>query len=59
MIINRYVIKNVKLSEFKDEFNPYFIENSRKFKFFTISFLLRLYNQEHTLNEKVNVSNQK
>ena len=34
MILNRYVIKNVKVSEFKDEFNPYFIEQSRKFKFF-------------------------
>ena len=57
IILNRYVMKNVKVSEFKDEFNPYFTEHSRKFKFFTISVLLRLYNEEHPLNEKINVSN--
>ena len=50
-------MKNVKVSEFKVEFNPYFIEHSRKFKFFTVSILLRLYNEEHPLNEKINVSN--
>ena len=52
MILNRYVIKNVKISEFKDEFNPNFIEHSRKFNFFTISIFLRLYNKENPLNQK-------
>ena len=52
MISNRHVIKNVKVSDFKDESNPYFIEHSGKLKFFTISILLRLYNEEHPLNEK-------
>ena len=52
MILNRYVKKNVKVSEFKDEFNPYFIGHSRKIKFFRINFLLRLYNEDYTLNEK-------
>ena len=56
-ILNRYVIKNVKVSDFEDEFNPFFIEHSRKFKFFTISILLNLYNEEHPLNKKINVSN--
>ena len=30
LIINRYVIKNVKVDEFKDIFNPYFIEHTKK-----------------------------
>ena len=27
LILNRYVIKNVKVDELKDIFNPYFIEH--------------------------------
>ena len=29
LIINRYVLKNVKVDEFEDKFNPYFIEHSK------------------------------
>ena len=57
MILNRHVIKNVKVSEFKDELNPYFIEHSRKFKFFTKNIFSILYNKEHPPYEKKNVSN--
>ena len=54
LILNRYIIKNVEL---EDVFNPYFTAHTRKFKFFTISILLRLYDREHPLNHKINVSN--
>ena len=57
LILNRYVIKNVEVSNFKEEFISYFSAHSRKYKFFTISILLRLYNEEHPLNEKINVTN--
>ena len=42
MILNRYVINNVKVGEIKDEFNPYFIEHSKKNKFFTVSILFKI-----------------
>ena len=57
LVINRYVIKNVEVIKFKDLFNPYFIEHTRKFNFFTVSTLLRLYDEEHPLNHKINVGN--
>ena len=34
LIINRYVIKDVKVIRFKDIFNPYFIEHTKKLNFF-------------------------
>ena len=54
---NQYVMKNVKVSEFRDEYKLCSIEHSGKFIFFTISILIRLYDGEHPLNEKINVSN--
>ena len=57
LILNRYVIKNVELIKFEDVFDPYFIEHSRKFNFFTVSILFGLYDREHLLNHKINVSN--
>ena len=38
-------------------FNPYFTAHTRKFNFFTVSILLRLYDGEHPLNHKTIVSN--
>ena len=37
LILNRYVIKNVEVINFKDVFNPYFIIDTRKFNLFTVS----------------------
>ena len=36
LILNRYVIKNVEVINFKDVFNPYFIEHTKKFNLFTV-----------------------
>ena len=55
MILNRYVIKNVEVIKFKDLFNPYLTARTRKFNFFTVSILLRLYDGEHPLNHKLSV----
>ena len=41
LILNRYVKKNVNIDEFKDIFNPYFMEHTKKFKYFEICILLR------------------
>ena len=57
LILNRYVIKNVEVNKFKDVFNPYFTAHTRKINFFTVSILLSLYDGEHPLNHKINVSN--
>ena len=57
LILNRYVIKNVKVIKFKDVFNPYVTAHTRKFNFFTVSILLREHDREHPLNHKINVSN--
>ena len=35
-ILNLYVIKDVEVAEYKDLFNPYFIEHTEKFNFFTV-----------------------
>ena len=56
LILNRYVIKKVEVIKFKDVFNPYLTAHTRKFKFFTISILLREYDGEHPLNHKIIVS---
>ena len=52
LLLNRRVIKNVEVFKFKDVFNPYFIEHTRKFNFFTVHITLGLYEGEHTLNQK-------
>ena len=57
LIVNRYVIKNVEVSKYKDVFNPYFTAHTKKFNFFTLNILLRLYVGKHPLNHKINVSN--
>ena len=36
LILNRYVIRNVEVSKFKDVFDPYFTAHTRKISFFTI-----------------------
>ena len=36
MILNRYVKKNVEVIKFKDIFNPYFIEHTKKLNLFTV-----------------------
>ena len=51
-ILNQYVIKNVELSKFKDVFNPYLTAQARKFNFFSVSFLLRSYDEGHLLSHK-------
>ena len=55
--LNRYVIKNVEVKKFKDVINPYFTAHTRKFNFFTVSILLRLYDEGHLLSHKISVSN--
>ena len=40
LILNRYVIKNVEVINFKDLFHPYFTAHTSKLKFFTVSILL-------------------
>ena len=56
LILNRYVIKNVEVIKFKDVFNPYFTTHTRKFNYFTVSNLLRIYDGGHPFNHKINVS---
>ena len=41
LILNRYVIKKVKVREFKDIFNPYFINLQKELFFFSVSVLLK------------------
>ena len=56
LIMNRHVIKDVKVIRFKDIFNPYFIEHTKKFNFFTVCISLRLDVSETPRNHKINVS---
>ena len=57
LILNRYVIKDAEVAKLKDVFNPYFTAHTRKFIFFTISVLLRLYDERHLISHKIAVSN--
>ena len=57
LIFNRYVMKNVEVSKFKDVFDPYYIEHTRKFNFSTVSIILRLYDEGRLISHKMNVSN--
>ena len=57
LIFNRFVIKSVEVIKLKDIFTPYFTAHTRKFNFFTVSILLRIYDGKYHLNHKINVSN--
>ena len=57
LILNRFVIKNVEVINFKDVFNPYFTKHTRKFNFFTVQFSLKLDEGESPRNHKINLSN--
>ena len=52
LILNRYVNKNVEVSKFEDEFNPYFIAHTRKINFFTVSISSGFYDGDHPFNVK-------
>ena len=56
LILNRYVIKNVEVIKFKDLFNPYFIEHTKKFNLFTVSISLRFDDENDPSNHKINIS---
>ena len=57
LILNRYVIKNVEVSKFKDVFNHYFTAHTRKFIFFAVQITLRPFESEDILNHNMNLSN--
>ena len=57
MISKLYVIKNVELIKFKDIFNPYFVEHTKNFNFFTVQLSLGFGEGESPLNYKIVVSN--
>ena len=58
LILNRYVIKNVKVKEFKDIFNTYFIEHTKKFVYFSVQVIIK-FNKDDIgcLRHKIGVSN--
>ena len=56
LILNRYVIKNVEVVKFKDVFNPYFIELTKKFNLFTLCISLRFDDDNDSRNHKTSVS---
>ena len=55
LILNRCFIKNVKVNEFKDIFNPYFIEHTKKFVYFSVQVILNF--DDGCFRHKVSVSN--
>ena len=57
LILTRYVMKDVEVPKFRDEFDPYFIEHAKKFNFFTVRTILRHYDDEYNINHEINVSN--
>ena len=58
LILNRYVIKNVEVSKIKDVFNPYSIEQTNKFKFFTVcvNLIFDVDDYENPSKHKITVS---
>ena len=58
LILNRYVIKNVEVNKFKDEFNLYFFPPTRNFTFFKIHISLRLFEGKDALYKKIIVTNE-
>ena len=57
LILNQYVIKDVEVKKFKDVFNPYFHEHTKKFNFFTVCIILRFYDDEEYLDHEICVPN--
>ena len=57
LILNRFVIRNAQAIKFKKVFDPYFIEHTRKFIFFTVRISLRHYDEEYNIDHEINVSN--
>ena len=64
LLLNRYVIINVDIVKFKDVFNPYFTNHSRKFDLFEVYKLLRHvydpynhHDDENPFNHEIKVSN--
>ena len=58
LILNRYVIKRVKVNEFKDIFKPYFINLQEKLFFFSVSVVLKFDDDDFDcFKHKISVSN--
>ena len=57
LLRNRYVMKDVEVTTFKDVFDPYFIEHTIKFNFFTVYRILRLYDNENYHGHEINAPN--
>ena len=57
LILNQYVIENVKVIRFEDVHNPLFNEHTKKFNFFTVRITSGLYEGESPPNNKINESN--
>ena len=55
LILNRCFIKNVKVNEFKVIFNPYFIEHTKKFVYFSVQVILNF--DDDCFRHKISVSN--
>ena len=57
-ILNRYAIKDVEVNKFKDTFDPYFIEHTKKFDLLEVCFSSRFeYGDTDPCNHKIGVSN--
>ena len=58
LILNRYVIKLVKVDEFKDISNPYFTEHTKKIVYFSVQVVLKFLDDDiDCLRHKTSVSN--
>ena len=57
LILNRYVIRDVDVIKFKDTFNTYFIEHTKKNTFFKVCISLRFDDDNDPRNHKINISN--
>ena len=57
LILNRYVIKNIEVIKFKDVFNPYFIEHTRKINFHTVCITLKPHLDESSIKHEISLSN--
>ena len=57
-MLNRYVIKDVEVNKFKDVFDPYFIEHTKKINLFEVCIsLIFEYGDTNPCNHKIRVSN--
>ena len=64
LILNRYVIKDVEVANYKDVFHPYFTHHSKKFKILTVCIILRHHSDlsgfddgDHPLDHKISILN--